>query len=203
MTPWLFPSRFIIVLHTSSSKAVKWQEFLRSLWIMQSLHHRLKSRVVFRRNRWKGYKIQTLVENLKRSLKAGNIQGVPISFRREGKKSVWYDEKLPDYANVRRVWKFWHKKIFHCNHAEWVNYDDLKIDVSARLHYVGHYGDCIVQWAHGWTRILGENIILSFVLLYSVGIISGVRMSVKTLGNSGGLLVWHYTHLAKTLSTEL
>ena len=80
-------------------------------------------------------------------------------------------------------------KIFHCNHAEWVNYDDLKIDVSARLHYVGHYGDCIVQWAHGWTRILGENIILSFVLLYSVGIISGVRMSVKTLGNSGGLLV--------------
>ena len=82
-----------------------------------------------------------------------------------------------------------HKKIFHCNHAEWVNYDDLKIDVSARLHYVGHYGDCIVQWAHGWTRILGENIILSFVLLYSVGIISGVRMSVKTLGNSGGLLV--------------
>ena len=112
---------------------------------------------------------------------------------------TWYDEKLPDYANVRRVGKFWHKKIFHCNHAEWVNYDDLKIDVSARLHYVGHYGDCIVQWAHGWTRILGENIILSFVLLYSVGIISGVRMSVKTLGNSGGLLVWHYTHLAKTL----
>ena len=46
-----------------------------------------------------------------------------------------------------------------------------------------------MQWAHGWTRILGENIILSFVLLYSVGIISGVRMSVKTLGNSGGLLV--------------
>ena len=115
---------------------------------------------------------------------------------------TWYDEKLPDYANVRRVGKFWHKKIFHCNHAEWVNYDDLKIDVSAQLHYVGHYGDCIVQWAHGWTRILGENIILSFVLLYSVGIISGVRMSVKTLGNSGGLLVWHYTHLAKTLSTE-
>ena len=81
----------------------------------------------------------------------------------------------------------------YCNHAEWLNYDDLKIDVSAVIVSGGHYfaKSSALTKAHGWTRILGENIILSFVLLYSVGIISGASMSVKTLGDSGlgGLLV--------------
>ena len=75
----------------------------------------------------------------------------------------------------------------YCNHAEWLNYDDLKIDVSAVIVSGGHYfaKSSALTKAHGWTRILGENIILSFVLLYSVGIISGASMSVKTLGDSG------------------
>ena len=134
----------------------------------------------------KGYKIQTLVEK--------KPQGKVIN-----------DEKLPDYSNVWRVWKFFlAKKKYseYCNHAEWLNYDDLKIDVSAVIVSGGHYfaKSSALTKAHGWTRILGENIILSFVLLYSVGIISGASMSVKTLGDSGlgGLLVWHHTHLAKT-----
>ena len=84
---------------------------------------------------------------------------------------------------------FFSKKKYseYCNHAEWLNYDDLKIDVSAVIVSGGHYfaKSSALTKAHGWTRILGENIILSFVLLYSVGIISGASMSVKTLGDSG------------------
>ena len=84
---------------------------------------------------------------------------------------------------------FFSKKKYseYCNHAEWLNYDDLKIDISAVIVSGGHYfaKSSALTKAHGWTRILGENIILSFVLLYSVGIISGASMSVKTLGDSG------------------